>query len=219
MSTPSTMNCKHQSNYCMIMIKLIGIFDKLIPAERAGLLSQDLFQNIVTDSIVSLDLNRISCPFCGRAAYWDYHHSQYQKFSWNVNQAPIYVCLPMLSFQCTTCNISGNEMITTDITIDKTGLSFHYLFQLMQIKNDPLANILYKESVLYERLREHSLERWIRRFNRDCKVLHNISPEVGEEDVLSELICFRDIFLKFYDHTGRFFISDVPVRVFIDPDV
>ena len=117
--SPDTMNCI-PSNYCMIMIKVIGVFDKVLLLKNTGVFSSESFRNTILDSVYDLNPDQLLCPSCGCAADWNYLSTQTQRFVWEASRAMVYMRLPILIFRCRACGSKGAEMVTTDLTIGKS---------------------------------------------------------------------------------------------------
>ena len=106
-------------------------------------------------------------------------------------------------------------MVTTDLTIGKSDLSFHYLFELIRTRGTPDIDLVRKETLLDERMSQYSLNRWIQRFNRDCIELHKSIGTILPDNILNEGINFGEMFCEFYQQTGRFFLHDNKTNVII----
>ena len=156
--SPDTMNCI-PSNYCMIMIKVIGVFDKVLLLKNTGVFSSESFRNTILDSVYDLNPDQLLCPSCGCAADWNYLSTQTQRFVWEASRAMVYMRLPILIFRCRACGSKGAEMVTTDLTIGKSDLSFHYLFELIRTRGTPDIDLVRKETLLDERMSQYSLNR------------------------------------------------------------
>lgn len=178
-------------------------------------MSMELFQDAILDSIYEMDPDQLPCPRCGCTAEWSYLSTQTQRFSWEASHSLVYLRLPILSFHCRTCGCKGAEMVTTDLTIGKSELSFHYLFELIREKNVLNVDVVHKESVLYERISHDSLNRWIQRFNRDFTAYRTNNGNVSSELILNEEINFGEMFRVFFLQTGRFFLHDHKTEVII----
>mgnify|MGYP007056193091 FL=1 len=173
------------------------------------------FPDIILDSVYDLIPDRIPCPCCGCAADWNYRSVQTQRFVWETSMHLIYVDLPILSFRCIACGSKGNEMVTTDLTIGKSELSFHYLFKLIQLKNSPETELVRKETLLYERMCQDSFFNWHRRFFRDFNEIHNKYESISVDMILREDIIFGKMFRIFYQITGRFFLHSNDTKIIV----
>lgn len=187
--------------------------------KSAGELTIRRFPDIILDSVYDLIPDQISCPYCGCAVDLDYRAVQKQRFAWEASQHLVYVDLPILSFRCITCGTKGTEMVTTDLTIGKSDLSFHYLFELIRRKNSPDTDLIHREVLLYERMSQDSLTRWQRRFHRDFNELRKKNGNISMDMILGEEILFEEMFRKFHQQTGRFFLHDDKARIVVVQDV
>ena len=133
MNTSARHNKLRHSNYCTIMIKLLGVFDKTLKLNCSATADENnLIQDMIIEELTELDEARLPCPFCGNVHIkWKPHQSTEQTFIWNNPDQPLKVSFPQLSFYCSDCFSHGSSIVTTDITVGRTKLSYHYLFRIL----------------------------------------------------------------------------------------
>ncbi len=188
------------------MIKVIGVFDKV----KQHKIRKDFLQDFITEEIASTDFSHLPCPVCGgKDPVWKYLRSKHHPFIWDDPDREIHVLMPQFSFRCKACGAHGIENVSTDLTIDRTRLSYHYLFFLFRLKrNYVVISEMDLSNTLYGKLCEESLRLWIRRYKLDFQILQSLFPGLQEKAFLSELVPFEFPFLRFYEHEKRFFMQD-----------
>lgn len=200
------------------MIKLIGVFDKAIEQKLTkNSASEEDLLNLITEAISEIEDIPRTCPVCEMAGIdWLYQRSRTQRIFWNRSEYPVYVPLPLYVFKCERCGHKGIEMISTDLTIDKTEFSFHYLFSLIRFWKYPSGlSAADSTNLLYSRMSEETFRRWVNRYNHDYRILQEYFPELREEDLLQEKLSFRELFFHFYQHEHRFFMHNSSAKVIL----
>lgn len=201
------------------MIKLLYVFDKTLHCDLTGESGRRFVQELIADELSSIDVSQLICTECGsKNIHWEFCRSRSQSFIWDNPDAPVCVELPLYSFRCRSCNSEHTETITTDIVIDKTSLSYHYLFRLIRAKLYSAGKpILELHNLLYGKLCEESLENWVRRFQMDFDKLSGI-PGISPDTFLSEQGELGWIFIHFYLAEGRFFMTRSQTRMLVHMD-
>ena len=112
------------------MIKVIGVFDK-VKQQKIG---ANLLQDFIIEEIARIDFDQLPCPVCsGKNPVWKYLRSREHAFIWDDPDHEIQVPMPHFSFCCKVCGARGNENVSTDLTIDKTRLSYRFVFGFVGI--------------------------------------------------------------------------------------
>lgn len=188
------------------MIKVIGVFDKVLKLK----IREESLVDFIVDEISNMDITQLPCPVCGgKNPIWKYLRSNNHRFIWDYPNSLVHVTMPQYSYYCDICNTRGIERVSTDLTIDRTQLSYHYLFSLLFLKKHSSGvAILDLDNTLYARLSEESLYRWTQRYRSDYLILQSLFPGLAEEDVLLERISFEALFVRFYENEHRFFLQD-----------
>ena len=216
------MNCA-ASNYCTIMIKLIYVFDKILIDGFNPDITKKQLQEIITDALSSIDIEDLCCPACGfKDVLWKYIRTKSRFFLWDNPYEFFLFDMPEYTYTCLQCGASGYESLSTDITIDKTKLSYHYLFRALQ---DEHKSQRYRRDhdMQYHRWEsrdKRSLKEWNLRFKKDARAMLSINPGFDDEAFLSETMKPGKLFHQFYVKEGRFFLhtSDVDMIIFRDSD-
>ena len=213
------MNCC-RGNYCTDMIKLIGVFDKVLRLNSSEKDDSHFIQDMIIDEISSIDERKLYCPYCGATdVEWKRHQSCVQPIIWNNPDKAVEVSHPQFSFRCRSCHLHGSSLITTDIAIDRTRLSYHYVFRLIHnVTYESDKNIVERDNLLYGKLSEESLKRWERRYRRDFGILRTYAGDIAEKDLLTENVNFTELFHQFFMTEHRFFLHNSPVRIILSLD-
>ena len=204
----STMNC-YRGNYCTDMIKLIGVFDKVLSNISLNEASCNNISDTIINELASVDTDELPCPICGNAKVeWEYKRSRKRSFIWEDPTRPILTNLPVHSYKCFNCGASGDELLSDDIAVPGTILSYHYLFHLFEVMTyKHKISMVERDNKLYERMSEESLKRWRNRFHQDFPIVQSISGNISESSFLSEQMIYGDIFLCFFKKEHRFFLQ------------
>ena len=173
---------------------------------------------MVVEDISAINISKLLCPICKREARWKHVRTRTQRLIWDKPEDYIVLPLPVFSFHCDFCGSHGSETLTTDLTIGKTDLSYHYLFSLFRLTSDHNLDHVALDNRLYEKLSEDSLKRWRNRFRDDTEVIRDICPGVTKKDLLFEKTSFTDFFRTFFTYQHRFFMHEVPVNMILTAD-
>ena len=196
------------------MIKLLYVFDKTVGMFLSGKTGREYVRELIFEEIGSADIYQAACPICGsHETSWVFRRTRKQSIVWDNPDKPIETILPQYVYRCYQCNAEGAELITTDLTIDKTNLSYHYLFHLILTKTaaDSRRNRLdiYRlDNLLYGLLSEESLKKWTHRFRVDYQTLSSLQ-NINQDDLLHERVKMGSAFIQFYQTADRFFLSDM----------
>lgn len=159
------------------------------------------------------------CPNCGSSnVCWKHRRTRTNSFIWDDPEHPISVIYPVCSYICKHCLAAGSETISTDITIDKTNLSYHYLIKLLRAKLYSADTAVYDfQNLLYGALSEESVKLWHSRFHVQYRKLSSLMG-IGQEELLNEKINFGNCFGEFFIAEGKFFLckSNVTMLIYID---
>ena len=190
------------------MIKLLYEFDKAINCTLSGIAGREYIQNLILDDLSSIDVNQVICPMCGsREIHWNLCRTRIQSFIWDNPDKPIYVEIPLYLFSCPVCRTERTEMISTDITVDRTNLSYHYLFGIIRAKiHSAEKGVFDLHNLLYAKLCEESVGHWVRRFRSDFQSLSHFM-ELEQDDLLNERMKMGEIFKVFFLAENRFFMT------------
>ena len=201
------------------MIKLLYEFDKTVHCALSGVTGRDFIRNLMIDDVSSIDINQVICPECGsHRVYWEYCRVRTQNFIWDNPDDPVRVELPLYSFNCPACKTRGTEMISTDITIDRTNLSYHYVFGLIRARlNSVGKNILELHNLLYGKLCEESVDRWVQRFRSDFHRLSRL-VEIEPDALLNERVKPGRLFECFFRAENRLFMASSQTKILICSD-
>ena len=198
------------------MIKLFHVFDKTLGMDFSGEDGHNQLKILMEDSLSEIDLDDLPCPSCGyRPVQWKHRYTRTSMFIWDSINSPVPIIIPAYQHFCSQCKTSGIETISTDITIGKTNLSYHYLFGLFRNKRYPTGKTIYDlHNLLYGKLSEESLKRWFVRFQTDFGK-SGLFLQVNQDEFLAERMPYGDFFLQFYDMEGRCFLEESRTKMII----
>lgn len=201
------------------MIKLLYEFDKIVNCALSGISGREFVRNLIIDDVSSIDISQVVCPECGsHRVHWDICRVRTQCFIWDNPDEPIRVELPLYSFNCSACRTKRTEMISTDITIDRTNLSYHYVFNLIRARmNSTEKTILELNNLLYGILCEESVDHWVRRFRCDSQRAAQFL-KIEPDDLLNERVKPGRLFKAFFLNENRFFMASPQTEMLIYPD-
>ena len=204
------------------MIKLIFVFDKMVRVNLSegaefftGPTGRKRIRELILDEVSNIDVDQIVCPACGsEGVIWEYQYTSKRKFIWDNPEEPIHVGLPYYLYHCNKCRAVKHEEITTDLTIDRTDLSYHYLFHLLRTKKFSCdMDLLELDNLLYGNFSEEALKVWKVRFDRDFERLSHL-PRLDLQQFLGEQVEAGNSFIQFYLRERRFFLqSSMPEMI------
>lgn len=205
------------------MIKQIGVFDKVLRETIIGKLRSRTLEKEVNEALINAEIDSLPCPACGSSnVIWEYVRTREKEFIWDIINEPVSIQLPVFEYYCgsSSCLKHGVETISPDIIIERTELSFHYLFKLLYIKKYSSGdNLTDRDSVLYEKLDPESLKKWVTRFNSDFKILKMSFPNVTEDNLLLEKIEMAEAFSEFFKAKKRFFLHKSEIHAIIFSEI